>query len=318
MGMSGARLVVYNDGAVVAEYPLNRLRTVTIAKTGISLSSNLILACAGRGIKLFFNDYRGRPLACLAGLHSHAVAEARKNQIRFCESNRACLLAASVIRGKLRNQRAVLNYFAKYNARESEETAGILKKAADMLERQANETDKIDESADWRNRLMGIEGSGAAAYFDALSQTGLMPKPFSQRIAKGAEDIINSALNYGYAVMASYIWNAVINAGLEPYIGFLHTERPGKPSLVLDIQEEYRAWTVDRVVIKNRSSLTKSASLDTTMKKRIIGGVQKTFATKYPYKGRKLTLESILQRQVYNISAQFADRKTYRPYPFKW
>lgn len=318
LGTNGARLVVHEKDSVVAEYPLSRIRSITVAKTGISLSSNLILACASRGIKMFFNDYRGRPLACLAGLHSHAVAEARRYQMKYCESDNASDLASAVIRGKLRNQRAVLNYFAKYNGKDCEATAIALKNAATALEDCAKETVQITATPGWRNSLMGLEGRGAAAYFQALSQTGLLPEPFVQRLGRGADDVINSALNYGYAILSSYIWNAVINAGLEPFIGFLHVERPGKPSLVLDLQEEYRAWAVDRVIIKNRAALIKAQILDPTLKKKIITGVQKTFATKYPYKGRKMTLESILQRQVYNISGHFAGNRIYRPYPFKW
>ncbi|MDE4969772.1 CRISPR-associated endonuclease Cas1, partial [Francisella tularensis] len=65
-------------------------------------------------------------------------------------------------------------------------------------------------------------------------------------------EIANSILNFGYAIFSSYFINAITYSVLNPYLGFLHKKRPGKMSLVLDLMDEYRAWVVDRVVIKLR------------------------------------------------------------------
>ena len=77
---------------------------------------------------------------------------------------------------------------------------------------------------------------------------------------------------------------------LEPYLGFFHVERPGKPSLVLDLIEEYRAWCVDRIIIKNRTLLARAKTLTPLIKKRIIDEVQNCFATEYAYKGKRLII----------------------------
>ena len=81
---------------------------------------------------------------------------------------------------------------------------------------------------------------------------------------RGSQEINNAMLNLGYAVLSSYILNAIINAGLEPYLGIMHGQRPGKMALVLDMMEEYRAWVVDRAVIKLRAQSEGKKFLDTT------------------------------------------------------
>ena len=125
-------------------------------------------------------------------------------------------------------------------------------------------------------------------------------------------------LNLGYAVLSSYILNAIINAGLEPYLGIMHVTRPGKMALVLDIMEEYRAWVVDRAVIKLRSRSEGQKTLEMSLKKALIAEIQKTCAKKYLYRRKKLKLEHIIQRQVYRLCGHFYGEKTYKPYLFKW
>ncbi len=163
---------------------------------------------------------------------------------------------------------------------------------------------------------MGNEGFSSKIYWLALRESGLLPSSFQSRTGRGASDIVNSMLNFGYAVLETIIWNAVTNAGLEPYVGFLHVQRPGKPSLVLDIMEEYRPWVVDRNVIK----LSKSDHSQFTpeLKKQLIENIHKTIANKYFYKGKKVKLESIIQRQVYKLCAHLYNKKEYQPYLFKW
>ncbi len=125
-------------------------------------------------------------------------------------------------------------------------------------------------------------------------------------------------LNFGYAILSSYILAAIENAGLEPYIGVLHGIRPGKMSLVLDIMEEYRAWVVDRSVIKLRSQSIDCDTMNTDLKKSLIKQIQNTCSKKYLYHKKRVRLEHIIQRQIYRLSGHFCGEKKYRPYIFKW
>lgn len=320
LGYSEGLLVVKRGDEIGRELPLNRIKTVTVAKQGVALSAALVCNLAQRGIKLFFLDFKGEPLACLSGVQNHAVCAVRKKQFACVDSLRAGDISIRLIAGKIANQRAVLKYFGKYHAKQAPRVGPILDEASlalsDSLASLKELSERIDER--WRNRLMGVEGSAAAVYWAALRESELLPPVFERRFHRNSTDAVNKAFNYGYAVLSSAVWQCVINAGFEPYAGLLHVDRPGKPALVLDLMEEYRPWVVDRVVIKERHVL-EGQTLSDAAKKAVLSGVLGTLASRYPHRGRRLSLESIMQRQVYRLGGVFADpTKRYRPTIFKW
>lgn len=306
LGIKNHLLTVRNDDET-QNYPLNRLCTVSIAKSGISFSSNLIEALSSRGIKLFFLDFRGVVHSAILGQWQHGVVAVRQAQMAFCQSD-TTPLTRKIIVAKIKNQRAVLNYFGKYHQNSSLQSASdeLLLNAEKALYAKNIET------------LLGFEGASANAYFQALREAHLFSSSFMKREGRGSQEINNAMLNLGYAVLSSYILNAVINAGLEPYLGIMHRSRPGKMALVLDIMEEYRAWVVDRAVIKLRFQSEGATVLNTDLKKMLIGEIQKTCAKKYSYRKKKHKLEHIIQRQVYRLCGHFYGEQNYRPYLFKW
>ena len=319
LGKSSARLTISQNGQLKKEIALSRIKSINILKGGISLSSDLIEACSLRGIKIFFLDFRNIAHTSLSSTASHAVANTRRAQFLTIESDYSKEIAKALILGKLKNQRATLQYFYKYQKNSSNssnklESAIIsIKEVIDSLK-----TVELRNRPDWLNIIMGKEGSVANIYFSAISSDLLNEIDFKNRIGRGADDIVNSALNYGYAILTSFIWQSVINAGLEPFAGVLHTNRPGKPSLVLDIIEEYRAWVVDRNIIKIKAHLKDKRFLDTQIKKKIIEEINNTMTKKYLYNGKNLSLQSIVQRQVYKLTGAFMQQNHYKSYIFKW
>ncbi len=317
LGVTGARLTVSAEGRTVREIPLSRLRTIFVGKTGVGFSGALALECAGRGIRVFFTDFRGRIAAALVDQHQHAVVEIRRAQFKAADTPVTMETARAMAYGKLRNQRALLLYFSKGAEPEAGER---LKAGAARLEAVAESLMAIPASADFRDAAMGCEGAGASAYFEALRESGLLPPSFTARIGRGALEPVNAALNYGYAILQSYVWNAVINAGMEPYEGVLHARRPGKPSLVLDLMEEFRAWVVDRQVIRLRPQLgrEKEGGLSLATRRLLTERIQESMAARHPWRNRRLHLESIVQRQAWRLAAAFCGEKPYKAYLFKW
>ncbi len=306
LGLDNHRLVIKQDGEA-RFYPLNRLRTVSIAKRGISISSNLIEAFSSRGIKLFFLDFRGVAHAAIVSQSQHGVVAVRMAQIRFCQGD-PMPLSQNIVIAKVKNQRAVLNYLYKYHRHPS------LRESAEELLINAG---KIKQAKNI-DAILGFEGASASTYFQCLREAELFSSSFKKREGRGSQEINNAMLNLGYGVLSNYILCAIINAGLEPYLGILHRQRPGKMSLVLDLMEEYRAWVVDRAVIKLRFRSKGKASLDDDLKKSLITEVQRTCAKKYPYRKKKHRLEHIIQRQVYRLCGHFYGENIYKPYLFKW
>lgn len=319
VGKTSERLTVSQGGELKAEIPLSRLKSVNILKGGISLSSDIIEACSLRGIKIFFLDFRNVAHTAITSTANHAVANVRKAQFLTIESNYGREIARTLIVGKLKNQRATLQYFYKYlknTDKQSKKLESAIEKIKETIESLKNI--ELSNNKHWSQIIMGKEGGMAAIYFDAIGAELLEECDFTTRIGRGAEDIMNSALNYGYAILTSFVWQSIINAGLEAYAGVLHTNRPGKPSLVLDVMEEYRAWVVDRNIIKLRSSLTGKKELDAELKKKIITEINATMNKKHLYNGKNLSLQGVMQRQVYRLVGAFMQQNRYKSYIFKW
>ena len=306
VGISGALLRI-KQGDETKHYPLNRLSTISIAKRGISFSSDLIEALSARNIKLFFLDFRGVAHSALVGESQHGVVAIRLTQQKFFQSGNL-QLPISIISGKIKNQRSVLNYLNKYHSHQSLQTAS---------QRLASNLKNVKKVRDIET-LLGIEGSCASEYFQALRESKLLSPTFTKREGRGSQEINNSMLNLGYAVLSSYVLSAVINAGLEPYLGVLHSKRPGKMALVLDLMEEYRSWVVDRAVIKFRQQINIKKNLDSHLKKLLILEIQKTLSKRYLYRKKRVKLEHIIQRQIYRLCGYLYGDRQYKPYLFKW
>ena len=306
LGLDSYRLVVKQNDEF-KYYPLNRLCTVSVAKRGVSISSDLIEELSCRGIKLFFLDFRNIAHSALLGQSQHGVVSVRMAQMDFCKQN-TLPLAKKIVIAKIKNQRAVLNYLEKYHRHPSLQST-----SKQLLENIAKAKSVKDIES-----LLGFEGASANSYFQGLRQAQMFSSSFQKREGRGSQEINNSMLNLGYAVLSGYILNAIVNAGLEPYLGILHSKRPGKMALVLDIMEEYRAWVVDRSVVKLRFQSEGQQTLDTDLKKALIGEIQKVCSRRYTYRQKKHKLEHIIQRQIYRLCGHFCGEKTYKPYLFKW
>lgn len=318
LSLRDERLVVKKEKEIIAQYPLRRLKSVTIAKNGISFSADVIKACAESGVLFFILDFKSIPVVQVSGVHQHAVTELRKRQFAFVNSLHAATLSANFIYGKIRNQRAVLLYFKKTLKDEKHKT--ILQEAVTEIEKVSTRVKKIiwQHQPNWRNSLMGYEGKAAAIYWQAIQDTNLLGENFHGRVGRNAPDIANQALNLGYSILMSQIWRAVTFAGLEPYAGFLHTDRAGKPSLVLDLMEEYRPWVVDRTIFTMRWYFQNNKEMNIKIKKEIIRRVNEVFTRKYSFNKKKIKLETLIQRQVYRLGGSIYEKKKYKPFLFRW
>jgi len=302
LGLTSALLVIKKED-FKKEIALNRIKTIQINAKGVTVSSNLLFACAVRGIKIFFNNSNG--FYALNTVYQHKSVKVREYQYGFCNSDNSIELAKKFITGKIKNQKSTLLYFLRG------------KKYDKTLIDSFNESVKELKSAKTKEEILGIEGMCAMNYFEILKKYSLLPESFILRTKRNSKEITNIALNYGYAILQNFIYKSVINAGLEPYLGVLHSKRSGKPSLVLDIMEEYRSFVVDRNIIKLRSKLSKTKKFE-TIKKTISKNILDTIHNRYTYNKKKITLESIIQRQIYKLSGYFAGEKNYKSYVFRW
>ena len=309
--------VVEEKGEIVLQEPLSRISSLTVAK-GASISSDFILACAARGIHTHFIGWNGLSAAAIDGLHTHAVVALRKRQFEVVDDGaKAFPIAKGLVVGKIANQRSVLLYFSKYHG------SGTLMEGAAALHSVMDEISRLEYTplsanrSGWRFDLLGLEGKAAGVYWRSLRDASLLSPSFQVREGRGSTEVTNQLLNYGYTVLGTRVWQCIVKAGLEPYAGFLHTDRPGKASLVLDVIELFRAWVVDRCVIKMRASL-EAGGITQSNKARVLDEIFSTLKTRQPCRGKKLSVATILQRQVYSICGSISKGAPFRPYRFKW
>lgn len=322
-GKRHERILVRKSDNTEEEFPLFRVQEIIVAKQGVTISSDLIDEAVQRGIKLTFIDGTGRPYAMLTSPYLSAPAITRRAQIAAFHDQRGTRLSRTVVAGKLANQANLLKYFAKSMPESENESRDKINNHAATIHsvRQKARTIDGEKIDDCRDTLMGLEGSAGREYWAAI-EVLLGSEVFKGREHRGATDSVNAMLNYGYGILYAKVWAALLSAGLEPFAGFLHVDRPGKPSLVLDFVEEFRQPIVDRTifVLLNRGLKVEmennllSPEARRTVAKRVLERLQ----SEAEYAGQKLQLASIIQAQARRLALFFRGEKAYRCFRFKW
>ncbi|ADC47024.1 CRISPR-associated protein Cas1-2 [Methanobrevibacter ruminantium M1] len=179
----------------------------------------------------------------------------KKEQYFALTDSRSGYLAKAFVRAKIENQKAVLGTLAK-----SREEKDYIIEQREKVSEHIGKIEKLSNinSDNIRNNILGIEGQASHEYWSAFASVLDEKWEFFGRSGRGAKDPVNSLLNYGYAVIESEIWKSIYLAGLDPYCGFLHSERYGRASLVYDLIEEFRQQIVDKTVLSivNRNQIT--------------------------------------------------------------
>jgi CRISPR-associated protein Cas1 len=326
LGKKSERLAVRRgDGKVLYQFPLLRLQEVIVGSRGISVTTDLIDELCQRGIRLSLLKYGdSQPYAMVTSPMLTATVETRRAQLAAYSDVRGLDLTKAIVEGKIRNQAKLLKYFGKHLSTTSPDAFRALEGQVDRLAAEwrrcrAVAGRSIDEC---RGTLMAIEGAAGRAYWQGVALIIADKVPFDGRKGRGATDPVNSMLNYGYAILYSQVWGAILNAGLEPFAGFLHVDRPGKPSLVLDLIEEFRQPVVDRVVIAHVNTGERigiqDGFLDTDTRKRVAEKVLERLTTADRYHGGKYQLRSIIQMQARRAASFLRGGAAYRSYAFKW
>ena len=224
---------------------------MTVTTGGASLSSDVIRMCVEHGVQINFLSGTGQPYAKITSPQLTATVQTRREQLTAYNDDRGGALARAFVTGKIKNQINTLKYFSKHRKETRIETyeqvMNKVKKIKEIL-RELNQYtgNKID---DLRGQFLSVEGRASSLYWEQVALILQDKVEFPGREHRGAADPFNAMLNYGYGILYSQIWTAVTLAGLEPFAGFMHVDRPGKPSLVLDLVEEFRQPVVDRVII---------------------------------------------------------------------
>lgn len=207
----------------------------------VSVSPFLMGYCAEQGIGLSFYTEYGRFLARVQGRQSGNVL-LRRTQYRWADdSEKAVSIARLMVAAKIANARSVLLRELRNHGENAVLTLVVEKLAISL--RRVKSAASVPE-------VMGMEGDAAANYFSVFNEllrgSGFV---FGGRIKRPPVDPVNALLSFVYSLITQECVSALQGVGLDPYVGFLHQDRPGRPSLALDLLEEFRAAWADRFVL---------------------------------------------------------------------
>jgi len=325
LGKKGERFVVKKDRKAVAEFPASEVERIIISSSGASVSSSALYLATENRVPVAFTYNSGRPFAFLTPTAGHGTVLTRRSQYLHASDDRAMLLVHGFIRGKMLNQRYLLRVWAKNRSRSDSTTSKDLFELADKIEEMFVRLEMVRGSltSETRQEFLNIEGLAASYYWSGVAL--ILPETFgfSGRVTRGAEDFFNMCLNYGYGILYSEVWSAATMAGLDPFAGFLHVDRPGRPSLVLDMIEEFRQQIVDRTLITSavRGSVDSSDSPQLEKKTRevIATSIIERLSEPISYNRQNTLLKNVIRRQAWNIAKVLkGESARYEPFVLKW
>lgn len=305
------------------QIPLFRVGEIVVASRGVTLSSDIILEACRRGIPITFLTPTGQPFAMLSSPMLTATTLTRRAQLRALDTEVGARICVAIVAGKLRNQASLLVHFAKAETSAPDRRARVLEAVrAVRAERKSAlgvEGRSPERVREW---LLGHEGMGGRAYWSGIRALLEGRVDFEGRHGRGAVDPVNALLNYGYGILASRAWAALLNAGLDPFAGLLHADRSGRPSLVLDLMEEFRAPVVDRAVLAyvrlGRPARFDGVFLDGGTKEAIADAVHERLEGTVVVSGARLQLASVIQRQARALATALRGESAYRSVSATW
>jgi CRISPR-associated protein Cas1 len=231
-------VVVGAKSGPILSMPIEQVEELVILGNA-TLTAPLVHELLGRGIGVAYFSRSGEFLGRLVPEISKNVPLRWAQFTAASDEGKTLAIAKSMVKGKLLNQRAILQ-------REAREGVSGLASAIEDLKALVGRVDRVETLSE----LRGVEGAGSALYFrewpKLIRAVGFR---FPGRVKRPPTDPVNAMLSFGYTLLANAVFAACHLVGFDPYVGFLHMDRYGRPALVLDLMEELRPVLVDSLVL---------------------------------------------------------------------
>lgn len=245
LSLDGENVVVKKDESPAMRLPLHNLENI-VCFNYPGVSPALMGACAERNIGLCFLKPNGHFLARVTGkVKGNLLLRKKQYERSQCESA-GVAIARSMLSGKIANSRKVIERAIRDHSLLVD--VPELRAASDSLKAMLAAV-QLAESVE---SLRGLEGNAAGQYFRVFGHLILQQRDlfsFVSRTRRPPQDNMNALLSFLYTLLTNEVASALESVGLDPYVGFLHTDRPGRPSLALDMIEELRPVFADRLAL---------------------------------------------------------------------
>ena len=294
----------------------------------VACSPQLLGAAAQSGIAVTFMTEYGRFLAAVNGFTPGNVLLRREQYRRADDLTASAAIARSCIIGKLANYRTVLRRAVR------DQTASEITDRIERVARRIDMTLKTMSESLTLDQMRGVEGDATSEYFSVFNDLITCQKDdfkFSGRNRRPPLDNVNAMLSFCYSMLTNDLRSACEACGLDAAVGFLHRDRPGRPSLALDLMEEFRPVIVDRLVLSliNRKQVKAKGfevdpgggiRMDETTRKEIVAAYQKRKQEEitHPFLNEKMTLGLVPHIQARLLARHLrGDSDAYPPFVWK-
>jgi len=319
----GARLRIRKDLLVVEargskqEIPVADLDQVIIATGATWFSSRLVRRLMDYGVDFVILDPRGYPIGRVYPVFINKTVETRRAQYAAYSSSRGVELVKEIVKAKILNQAGLLKRYYYYTRQE--ELRDAYRELVGIAGRVESVNGVLEKA---RDELRGLEATAARVYW--ASYALLVPGDLGfQGRDQESGDPVNTCLNYGYGILYGESWKALVLAGLDPYAGFMHADRSGKPSLVFDFIEMFR-FVNDMALL---SALRKgwrpkllNGLLDYESRARIVSEVSYVLdSVKAKYMSEEpASLRSIMKRVALQLASYLRGESGFQGFVHEW
>ncbi|MEM2856224.1 MAG: CRISPR-associated endonuclease Cas1 [Candidatus Nitrosocaldaceae archaeon] len=311
IGATGNRFVIKKrneENKIVAD----EIEEILLHGGALNITTSAIMLAVKHKIPIFFTTKYGKPYSMINSIISSGTVLSRREQYKAIVDGRGLKLAKAFVYAKIRNQEQLLRMRANDLLKSDKEQSIKVREHANKIGSIIDEIDVNDI-----NRLREVEARGAREYWDGFAMLIPSELGFKTREHRGARDPVNSLLNYGYGVLLSRVINSILLAGLDPYAGFLHVDRAGRPSLALDLIEEFRQPIVDYIVLKVlrlREIKYDKIIEEDRLSKDAIATILKGLKSRFEEKHREYELSYYILEQARNIARFLREGKRYEPF----
>ena len=305
LGLRRGLLVAEGPEGERHEVPLSEVDLLLISSRGVVVSTNLLMALAERGVRVYLVRGDGRAVAVVAPAEATRTADSQVAQAEWrADPGRRLRAASWFVRYKLEARAWLLKYLA------SSRGVPALREAGYEVERWASRAPRADSI----DGLREVEAHAGRVYWDAVRRHVVPPElGFPGRRPRGG-DPVNAALDYLYGILRAEAHKALTYAGLNPYMGFMHVERSGRPSLTLDFMEPYR-WAFEKLLYTllargHRPALVDGA-LDREYRRLLASRAAEALEDRQP--GFRVTLSQAIQRDAWALAKALREGGEWRP-----
>jgi CRISPR-associated protein Cas1 len=311
--LEGKRLVVEVEDKLTHQFPSLKLDKVVIFGN-VRIDTPVITHCLKEGIDMVFLSNKGQYYGRLQAPESKNL-QSRRLQYEISSNPQKCVLfARKFIQGKVRNMRVLLQRHSGTSYRFHE----IVNQLAKIVE-QVKRATTLPE-------IRGLEGTASRLYFSVFGEMIPSGFKFEGRHRRPPTDPVNSLLSFGYTILVYEVFSAVAQVGFDPYFGLLHEDKYGRPSIALDLMEEYRPIIVDvTVLMVLNKKLVKRDDFYTSeegavliaddARKKFIEQLEKRLNTKVQYQNgprlEKISYRKTILKQVYRLLRAFKGEEEY-------